>query len=219
MRLNELKSSNEKQKKRKRICRGIGSGKGKTGGRGMKGQKSRAGVSINGFEGGQMPLHMRMPKHGFKSKSKYKKVILKTDFFNLLLKKKIIKEKANLNINDLIGFSKSNENSFIKLLLGQKLEKSITAEAHGVSQGALKEFKRMGGDISVINFKKKPTKSKKTTSKTKDIENKQIKENDSSLTKPKPRELKPSLKNKDETKSVKSKVKESKLPSKQTKKK
>ena len=94
MRLNELKSSNEKLKKRKRICRGIGSGKGKTGGRGMKGQKSRTGVSINGFEGGQMPLHMRMPKHGFKSKSKYKKVILKTDFFNLLLKK-IIKEKAN----------------------------------------------------------------------------------------------------------------------------
>ena len=212
MRLNELKSSNEKLKKRKRICRGIGSGKGKTGGRGMKGQKSRTGVSINGFEGGQMPLHMRMPKHGFKSKSKYKKVILKTDFFNLLLKKKIIKEKANLNINDLIGFSKSSENSFIKLLLGQKLEKSITAEAHGVSQGALKEFKRMGGDISVIDFKKKPTKSKKTTSKIKDIENKKVKKNDSPSTKAKPKELKPSLQNRDEAKSVKSKVKESKLP-------
>ena len=219
MRLNEIKIEKFKPKKSKRVGRGIGSGKGKTAGRGVKGQKSRSGVSINGFEGGQMPLHMRMPKHGFKSKSKYKKVILKTDFFNLLLKKKIIKEKANLNINDLIGFSKSNENSFIKLLLGQKLEKSITAEAHGVSQGALKEFKRMGGDISVIDFKKKPTKSKKTTSKTKDIENKQVKKNDSSSTNAKPRELKPSLKNKDETKSVKSKVKESKLPSKQTKKK
>ena len=96
MRLNELKSSNEKQKKRKRICRGIGSGKGKTGGRGMKGQKSRTGVSINGFEGGQMPLHMRMPKHGFKSKSKYKKVILKTDFFNLLLKKKNYQRESKL---------------------------------------------------------------------------------------------------------------------------
>ena len=65
MKLNEFKTTNEKIK-RKRICRGIGSGKGKTGGRGMKGQKSRTGVSINGFEGGQMPLHMRMPKHGFK---------------------------------------------------------------------------------------------------------------------------------------------------------
>ena len=88
-----------------------------------------------------------------------------------------------------------------------------------MSQGALKEFKRMGGDISVIDFKKKPTKSKKTTSKIKDIENKQVKNNGSPPTKAKPRELKPSLKNKDETKSVKSKVKESKLPFKQTKKK
>ena len=61
----------------------------------------------------------------------------------------------------MIGFSKSNENSFIKLLLGQKLEKSITAEAHGVSQGALKEFKRMGGDISVIDFKKNQQNQKK----------------------------------------------------------
>ena len=74
MKLNEIGASKEKLKKRKRICRGIGSGKGKTGGRGMKGQKSRTGVSINGFEGGQMPLHMRMPKHGFKSRSKIKKV-------------------------------------------------------------------------------------------------------------------------------------------------
>ena len=69
MKLNEIKIDS-KLKKRKRIGRGIGSGKGKTGGRGMKGQKSRTGVSINGFEGGQMPLHMRMPKHGFKSRKK-----------------------------------------------------------------------------------------------------------------------------------------------------
>ena len=95
MKLNELKSGNKNLKK-KRICRGIGSGKGKTGGRGMKGQKSRTGVSINGFEGGQMPLHMRMPKHGFKSRSKIKKVILKTNFLNDLLKNKLIKENQNL---------------------------------------------------------------------------------------------------------------------------
>ena len=59
-----------RKNERKRIGRGIGSGQGKTAGRGMKGQKSRTGVSINGFEGGQMPLHMRMPKHGFKSRKK-----------------------------------------------------------------------------------------------------------------------------------------------------
>ena len=113
MKLNEFKTTKEKTK-RKRICRGIGSGKGKTGGRGMKGQKSRTGVSINGFEGGQMPLHMRMPKHGFKSKSKYRKIILKTDFINQLLEKNIISDKAKLDIGQIVNFSKSSKNSFIK---------------------------------------------------------------------------------------------------------
>ena len=70
MKLNELRTPSSNLKQRKRVGRGIGSGKGKTGGRGVKGQKSRTGVSINGFEGGQMPLHMRMPKHGFKSRTK-----------------------------------------------------------------------------------------------------------------------------------------------------
>ena len=95
MKLNEIKTDS-KLKKRKRVGRGIGSGKGKTAGRGMKGQKSRSGVSINGFEGGQMPLHMRMPKHGFKSRKKIKKMILKTDLINNLLEQKIIKEKDKI---------------------------------------------------------------------------------------------------------------------------
>ena len=71
-----------------RVGRGIGSGKGKTAGRGMKGQKSRSGVSINGFEGGQMPLHMRMPKHGFKNPFKKKFYILTTTMINRLIKNK-----------------------------------------------------------------------------------------------------------------------------------
>ena len=78
----EVKQSKSKrfnQKKRKEFVEVLVR-KRKTGGRGVKGQKSRTGVSINGFEGGQMPLHMRMPKHGFKSRSKVKKTILKTDF-------------------------------------------------------------------------------------------------------------------------------------------
>src|SRR5579875_2779476 len=65
MKLNELRDNEGARKGRMRVGRGIGSGKGKTGGRGQKGQKSREGVSINGFEGGQMPLHMRLPKRGF----------------------------------------------------------------------------------------------------------------------------------------------------------
>ena len=155
MKLNEFKTTEQKTK-RKRICRVIGSGKGKTGGRGMKGQKARTGVSINGFEGGQMPLHMRMPKHGFKSKSKLRKIILKTDFINQLLEKKIISDKAKLDIAQITTLSKSNKNSYIKFLFGKKLDKPVSIQAHAVSASALKEFKRVGGEVDVIKFKKEP---------------------------------------------------------------
>ena len=158
MKLNEFKTIKDKTK-RKRICRGIGSGKGKTGGRGMKGQKSRTGVSINGFEGGQMPLHMRMPKHGFKSKSKYRKVILKTDFINQLLEKKLISDKAKLDIGQILNFSKSSKNSYIKFLFGNKLDQPVSIQTHAVSASALKEFKRVGGEVDVVKFiKEKSTK-------------------------------------------------------------
>ncbi len=155
MKLNEFKTTGQKTK-RKRICRGIGSGKGKTGGRGMKGQKSRTGVSINGFEGGQMPLHMRMPKHGFKSKSKLRKIILKTDFINQLLEKKIISDKAKLDIGQITSLSKSNKNSYVKFLFGKKLDKPVSIQTHAVSASALKEFKRVGGEVDIIKFKKEP---------------------------------------------------------------
>ena len=157
MKLNELKSSNGIVKKRKRVGRGIGSGKGKTCGRGMKGQKSRTGVSINGFEGGQMPLHMRMPKHGFKTRKKFKKVVLKTDFLNSLLKNKVVDEKSNLGVDKIITLSKSSKNSFIKLLFGEKLEKPINIEVHAASKSVLKDFKRIGANLNIIKFKKKPS--------------------------------------------------------------
>ena len=171
MKLNELKTIN--QKKKKRICRGIGSGKGKTGGRGMKGQKSRTGVSINGFEGGQMPLHMRMPKHGFKSKSKLRKIILKTDFINQLLEKKLVSDKAKLDIAQITNFSKSNKNSYVKFLFGKKLNKPVSIQAHAVSANALKEFQRIGAEVDIIKFKKEPP-IKSNENKKKVINEKQV---------------------------------------------
>ena len=171
MKLNEFKTIDQKTK-RKRICRGIGSGKGKTGGRGMKGQKSRTGVSINGFEGGQMPLHMRMPKHGFKSNSKLRKIILKTDFINQLLEKKKISDKTKLDIGQIITLSNS-KNSYVKFLFGKKLDKPVSIQTHAVSASALKEFKRVGGEVDIIKFKKEPPiKSNKT--KKNDIKEKQV---------------------------------------------
>tara|TARA_X000000950_G_scaffold246746_1_gene304528 strand:+ start:163 stop:897 length:735 start_codon:yes stop_codon:yes gene_type:complete len=153
MKLNELKTPTSNLKQRKRVGRGIGSGKGKTGGRGIKGQKSRTGVSINGFEGGQMPLHMRMPKHGFKSRSKIKNKVFKTDFINYLFDKKGVKEKSTLNISQLYEFINAKKDSHIKILMGQKLKGSISIEVHAASKGVIKEFKRVGGEIKIIDFK------------------------------------------------------------------
>tara|TARA_B100001248_G_C27347348_1_gene439434 strand:- start:54 stop:725 length:672 start_codon:yes stop_codon:yes gene_type:complete len=169
MKLNEIKTE-FKLKKRKRIGRGIGSGKGKTGGRGVKGQKSRTGVSINGFEGGQMPLHMRMPKHGFKSRKKINKIVLKTDLINSLIDRKIIKENSKISIDDLTIYSKQKKNVFIKILLGKKLSKAINLETHSASESAKKEFERIGGSINIVKFKK----LKKVDEKNKDKNSKKV---------------------------------------------
>ncbi len=167
MNLNDLNLSDVKRKNKKRICRGIGSGKGKTGGRGIKGQKSRTGVSINGFEGGQMPLHMRMPKHGFKSRSKIKKTVIKTDFLNFCVEKKLIGKKSLLKIKDLIDLSKSKKNTHIKILMGKKLSDPINIESHSASESVLKEFKRVGAEIKIVEFKKVSSTSSKIKSKKK----------------------------------------------------
>ena len=158
MKLNSFNLSEQVNKKRKRICRGIGSGKGKTGGRGLKGQKSRSGVSFNGFEGGQMPLHMRMPKLGFKSRSKLKKTILKTDFLNFCFERNLIGKKNTLKIEDIESLSKAKKNTYIKFLMGNKLSNAINVEAHSASESVIKEFKRLGAEIKIVKFSKKSAK-------------------------------------------------------------
>ncbi len=202
MKLNEIKIN--KLKVKKRVGRGIGSGKGKTAGRGMKGQKSRSGVSINGFEGGQMPLHMRMPKHGFKSKKKYNKVILKTDFINYLIEKKVIKDKSSVKLEQIIDFSNSKKNSFVKLLMGKKLTNPINLETNAASKSVLDEFKRVGGEIKIISFKKKYPLNEKIKENKKNDEKK--------ITSTKPEKEKVIKEEKKETKTkVVTKKKESKV--------
>ncbi len=174
-------------KRKIRVGRGIGSGKGKTAGRGMKGQKSRTGVSINGFEGGQMPLHMRMPKHGFKSRKKINKVVLKTDLINRLLDKKLIKEKTSLSISDLLKFSNSKKNVFIKFLLGNKLNKPVNLETHAASNSVKKEFERVGASLNIINFKKPSKKSENIKSKVNDKEDKTSKSKEQKIEKSEPK--------------------------------
>lgn len=154
MKLNELSLGGKRVKKAKRVGRGIGSGKGKTAGRGMKGQKSRTGVSINGFEGGQMPLHMRMPKHGFKNPFKKKFYVLTTTVINRLLKSKKISSSKKITISDL-NFKISQKYNGLKILNGEKLASGISIQAHSASKSAVDAFKKAGGEIEIINKEKK----------------------------------------------------------------
>ena len=156
MKLNDIRIEKLKLKKPKRVGRGIGSGKGKTCGRGIKGQKSRTGVSINGFEGGQMPLHMRMPKHGFKNKFKKKFFIVKTSTLNKLVKEKKLSDKKKILFSDLqkADLSIKSIHSGYKILFNQKLDYSLNIQVHKASKTVIDDIKRAGGNLEIVKFKK-----------------------------------------------------------------
>ena len=180
MKLNTFTSNPNVNHKSKRVGRGIGSGKGKTAGRGMKGQKSRSGVSINGFEGGQMPLHMRLPKHGFKNVFKKKYLLISTSRLNELLDKKVISETKEIKIKDLekIGFKFKNQFRGLKILGGEMLSKKIKIQANAASKKAIEIFTKAGGSIEIIKFdsikkeNKSITKKENLKKKTKNIDTK-----------------------------------------------
>ena len=148
MRLNTLVKNN---KKKIRVGRGIGSGKGKTSSRGHKGQKSRSGVAIKSFEGGQMPLYRRLPKRGFKSLNKNKTAIL-----NLSKIQNIIDKPKNeiKNVLDLKILKDKNlvNKRFLKLkILGTgEIKKNIEISAHFASKQALSKIEKVGGKITII---------------------------------------------------------------------
>ena len=151
MQLNSLTKNN---RKKIRVGRGIGSGKGKTSSRGHKGQKSRSGVAIKSFEGGQMPLYRRLPKRGFKSFKKNNVAIL-----NLSRIQKIIEKPKNAikNTIDLkiLKEKKLVDKNFLKLkILGTgEIKKNIEISAHFASKQALAKIEKAGGKISIIKKK------------------------------------------------------------------
>ena len=155
MRLNELRDNPNARKSRTRIGRGIGSGKGKTAGRGHKGQKSRSGVAIKGFEGGQMPIHMRLPKRGFNN-------FTRKDFAELTLgnlqnaitkglidKNKIITE-VELNAAGIVKKSKAG----IKLLNKGELKDKIEISLSKATKPCIKIIEGLGGKISILEVPK-----------------------------------------------------------------
>ena len=149
MKINELPSSLTSGSKRKRRGRGSGSGLGKTAGRGVKGQKSRSGVSINGFEGGQMPLYRRLPKKGFKNR--FKKKIQTINFTTLtsLISNHGI-ESTNIKESDLFDkkiFNKSKGK--LKLLNFGDLKEMINIEISFASKKAIDKIENLGGKIKI----------------------------------------------------------------------
>tara|TARA_Y100000590_G_scaffold369904_1_gene431449 strand:- start:311 stop:772 length:462 start_codon:yes stop_codon:yes gene_type:complete len=149
MKINELKSSFTSKKKRKRVGRGSGSGSGKTAGRGVKGQKSRSGVSIKGFEGGQMPLYRRLPKRGFNNYfSKKIQSINFNQLSNIISKHKFNTDK--IIENDLFEKKILNKSKGkLKLLNVGKLDFPINIEISYASKNAIETIKKLGGTIKI----------------------------------------------------------------------
>ena len=138
-------------KSKLRVGRGIGSGRGKTSSRGHKGQKSRSGVSIKSFEGGQMPLYRRLPKRGFKSLNKNNVAILNLSKIQNIIDKSTNEIKDTLNLKLLIDKKLINK-KYIKLkILGSgEIKKNIEISAHFASKQALAKIEKVGGKISII---------------------------------------------------------------------
>ena len=149
MKINELKSSLTSNKKNKRRGRGSGSGLGKTSGRGVKGQKSRSGVSINGFEGGQMPIYRRLPKRGFNNHFKKKIQSISFNMINNILK------KHNINATEIKEVDLFNKKIFkrskgnLKLLNIGQLEKTTNIEISYASKKAIEALEKLGGKIKL----------------------------------------------------------------------
>ena len=133
-----------------RVGRGIGSGKGKTSGRGVKGQKSRSGVAIKSFEGGQMPLYRRLPKRGFNPIKQESIAILNLDKIQSFIEKKTINTNEILNSLSLKKLKLINRNSKkLKILGSGEIKDKINIEADLASKSALKKLEKIGGSIQL----------------------------------------------------------------------
>ena len=150
MKINELKSTSTSSKQRKRRGRGSGSGLGKTAGRGVKGQKSRSGVAIKSFEGGQMPLYRRLPKRGFNPISRENIAILNLEKIQSYIDKKNINPNELLNSSSLKKLKLINKNSTkLKILGTGELKDKINIEADLASKSAIEKLEKIGGSIQL----------------------------------------------------------------------
>ena len=150
MKLNELRDNDGANKSRTRRGRGVGSGKGKTGGRGIKGQKSRSGVAIKGYEGGQMPLYQRLPKRGFNMRSRKKFAVLNLGLLQKFIDAKKIDAKKDINEDVLVdsGLIRRKLDG-VRILAKGEFSSKIKLSVTGASKSAIAAVEAAGGSLAV----------------------------------------------------------------------
>ncbi len=158
MELNKLNDNHGAKTSKKRLGRGVGSGLGKTSGKGHKGQKSRSGVSIKGFEGGQMPIHRRLPKRGFnKHNRKVYRILNLGDLQKVIDNGKIdIKKEINSSVILSSGVIKNLKDG-IRILARGKITSKVNILVDGASKNAIEQVKKVGGNLAVTEKNKKDT--------------------------------------------------------------
>ena len=167
IKLNELRDNDGARKGRMRVGRGIGSGKGKTAGRGQKGQKSRSGVAIKGFEGGQMPLHMRIPKRGFKNIFGKDYAIVNLGMVQKLLDAGKLDASATIDHAALqaAGAARGGKDG-IRLLAKGELTTKLSFVVNGASAGALAAVEKAGGSVEVLVDKRQVARDEASAART-----------------------------------------------------
>ena len=150
MKLNEIRDNPGANRNRKRVGRGIGSGTGKTSAKGQKGQKSRSGVSLLGFEGGQMPLYRRLPKRGFKPPAQKEFVVVNLGQIQKAVDDKKLDGKSTVDAAALrsVGFFKKIKGG-VRLLAKGELSAKLTLEVAGASRAAIAAVEKAGGSVTV----------------------------------------------------------------------
>lgn len=150
MKLNELRDNPGATKPRKRVGRGPGSGTGKTGGRGIKGQKSRSGVAINGYEGGQMPLYQRLPKRGFNKPNRKKYAVVNLGLIQKFIDAGKLDAGSPITEDALVASGLVRRKlDGIRVLAKGEITAKVTLEVTGASQSAVDAVEKAGGALNV----------------------------------------------------------------------
>ncbi len=151
MKLHELADNEGAAKKKKRVARGPGSGKGKTAGRGIKGQKSRSGVALGGYEGGQMPLYRRLPKRGFTKPNKLRYSVVNLGLIEKFIAAGKLNAKEEITEDALVAAGvTSNKRDGIRVLAKGEIKSKVKLTVPGASASAVEAVEKAGGKVTLL---------------------------------------------------------------------